>query len=162
MDTGNNEHLNDEIRYGCKQCIADLSEHHNTITRIDDSVDNVPASDTNSNDNDASTLSPPPPLSQSSISNPKDFLLASSAELSREFRGKHGKAYLFSDVVNAITSNTTERRYTTGKHIVSDVSCQRCESVIGWKYDKAFENSEKYKEGKYVLEMQLLSVITEG
>jgi hypothetical protein len=24
--------------------------------------------------------------------------------------------------------------------------------VLGWKYEKAFEESQKYKEGKYILE----------
>lgn len=27
---------------------------------------------------------------------------------------------------------------------------------MGWKYDKAYEAGEKYKEGKYILEAELL------
>lgn len=45
---------------------------------------------------------------------------------------------------------------TTGRHIVRDVQCSGCRTVVGWKYDKAYESSEKYKEGKFILEETLL------
>ena len=45
---------------------------------------------------------------------------------------------------------------TTGKHIVRDLSCRQCGDTVGWKYDKAFETTEKYKEGKYILESELM------
>lgn len=48
---------------------------------------------------------------------------------------------------------------TTGRHIVRDISCRQCHEVVGWKYDKAFEQSEKYKEGKYILEAELLVTV---
>ena len=48
---------------------------------------------------------------------------------------------------------------TTGRHIVRDIKCRGCSHTVGWKYDKAFENSEKYKEGKFILEAELLCVV---
>jgi hypothetical protein len=48
---------------------------------------------------------------------------------------------------------------TTGRHIVRDIHCRQCNEVVGWKYDKAYETSEKYKEGKYILEGELLSIV---
>lgn len=45
---------------------------------------------------------------------------------------------------------------TTGRHIVRDITCRQCKETVGWKYDKAYENSEKYKEGKFILEAELL------
>ena len=45
---------------------------------------------------------------------------------------------------------------TTGRHVVRDISCRQCKEVVGWKYDKAYEGSEKYKEGKFILEAELL------
>ena len=48
---------------------------------------------------------------------------------------------------------------TTGRHLVRDISCRQCGETVGWKYDKAFENSEKYKEGKFILEEELLCVV---
>ncbi|KAI6796194.1 hypothetical protein KC364_g16914, partial [Hortaea werneckii] len=74
----------------------------------------------------------------------------------RNFRGQHGKAYLFNAVVNTISGEAGERNMTTGRHIVRDVACRQCKEVVGWKYDRAYEPSEKYKEGKFILEQELL------
>jgi hypothetical protein len=49
---------------------------------------------------------------------------------------------------------------TTGKHLVRDIECKECHRIVGWKYDKAYESSEKYKEGKFILEAELLSTVT--
>lgn len=78
----------------------------------------------------------------------------------QNFRGQHGKAYLFENVVNYVSGEANERNMTTGRHIVRDISCRQCKEVIGWKYDKAFEPSEKYKEGKFILEAELLCNVT--
>ena len=40
----------------------------------------------------------------------------------------------------------------TGLHTVCDISCSQCSTVIGWKYEVAFEESQKYKEGKFIIE----------
>ena len=70
---------------------------------------------------------------------------------------------------------------TTGNHTVRDIYCCKCGTILGWKYvsipfpnplpsacplttnsslllwqDKAYEQSQKYKEGKYILERNLL------
>ncbi|EPE10178.1 yippee zinc-binding protein [Ophiostoma piceae UAMH 11346] len=76
--------------------------------------------------------------------------------ISRNFRGQHGKAYLFGTVVNVDTCSPVERKMTTGKHIVRDITCRGCNETVGWKYDKAFETQEKYKENKFILEAELL------
>ena len=63
---------------------------------------------------------------------------------------------------------------TTGLHTVRDITCAKCGTLLGWKYgqsptltlsappltavrrvDKAYEESQKYKEGKYILEKSL-------
>jgi Fe-S-cluster-containing dehydrogenase component len=80
--------------------------------------------------------------------------------LSRNFRGQHGKAYLFDTVVNVTESDPNERNMTTGRHIVRDIHCRQCKETVGWKYDKAYEASEKYKEGKFILEAELLCTVT--
>ncbi|KAI1167839.1 Yippee/Mis18 [Nemania serpens] len=76
--------------------------------------------------------------------------------ISRNFRGQHGKAYLFNTVVNVEAGEPSERSMTTGRHVVRDITCRQCKETVGWKYDKAFENNEKYKEGKFILEAELL------
>lgn len=54
----------------------------------------------------------------------------------------------------------------TGEHIVCDIYCKGCQNVLGWKYvkpflnkkysdpiqDKAADEDQKYKEGKFILE----------
>ena len=69
---------------------------------------------------------------------------------------------------------------TTGNHTVRDIYCCKCGKGLGWKYvrsflvsaplsllrasnsdpfpkqEYAYEQSQKYKEGKYILERQLL------
>ena len=77
----------------------------------------------------------------------------------QNFRGQHGKAYLFNNVDNISQTDAVERSMTTGRHIVRDIACRQCKETVGWKYDKAYEPSEKYKEGKYILEEELLCVV---
>jgi hypothetical protein len=45
---------------------------------------------------------------------------------------------------------------TTGRHVVRDITCRQCDTVVGWKYDKAYEAQEQYKENKFILEQELL------
>lgn len=40
----------------------------------------------------------------------------------------------------------------TGLHSVCDIFCKRCENMLGWTYAKAYESSQKYKEGKFIIE----------
>lgn len=76
--------------------------------------------------------------------------------LSRAFTGQHGRAYLFDQVVNVYTGEPQERQMTTGLHIVRDIHCVKCKVILGWKYDRAYEETQKYKEGKFILERALL------
>lgn len=80
--------------------------------------------------------------------------------ISRNFRGQHGKAYLFNSVVNIDAGEASERSMTTGRHVVRDITCRQCKETVGWKYDKAYEGSEKYKEGKFILEAELLCIVS--
>lgn len=72
--------------------------------------------------------------------------------LSKAFHGRHGKAYLFKRVENIFTGIKEDRLLLTGLHTVADISCSLCCTIIGWKYEYAFEESQKYKEGTYIVE----------
>ena len=61
--------------------------------------------------------------------------------------------------VNILEGPPDERTMTTGKHIVRDISCVSCKEIVGWKYDRAYEQSEQYKEGKFILEHELLGLV---
>eukprot|EP01090_Pellita_catalonica_P013223 TRINITY_DN307_c0_g1_i2.p1 TRINITY_DN307_c0_g1~~TRINITY_DN307_c0_g1_i2.p1 ORF type:complete len:134 (+),score=5.95 TRINITY_DN307_c0_g1_i2:57-458(+) len=65
---------------------------------------------------------------------------------------RSGKAYLFDKVVNVTSGPKEDRILITGLHTVADIHCKECQTVLGWKYDEAFEPSQKYKEGKFILE----------
>lgn len=63
-------------------------------------------------------------------------------------------------MVNVEAGEPAERNMTTGRHVVRDITCRTCNEVVGWKYDKAYEQSERYKEGKFILEAELLCTVS--
>ncbi|CAA6657277.1 unnamed protein product [Spirodela intermedia] len=79
-------------------------------------------------------------------------LAARDAVISKDFHGRYGRAYLFKKVVNICLGPNEERHLLTGLHLVNDIYCSSCRQILGWRYEKAFEESQKYKEGKYILE----------
>ncbi|KAI8567736.1 hypothetical protein RHMOL_Rhmol02G0144600 [Rhododendron molle] len=72
--------------------------------------------------------------------------------VSRSFNCSRGRAYLFNNAVNVSVGPTEERTMISGLHTVSDVFCCCCGQILGWKYVTAYDKSQKYKEGKFVLE----------
>ncbi|PHH50665.1 Protein yippee-like CG15309 [Ceratocystis fimbriata CBS 114723] len=86
----------------------------------------------------------------------RTHLSAQENIMSKSFRGTHGTAYLFDTVVNIECGDPNDREMTTGRHIVRDIMCRQCKVVVGWTYDKAYEPREQYKEGKFILELDLL------
>ncbi|KAE9378183.1 yippee-domain-containing protein [Stipitochalara longipes BDJ] len=108
-----------------------------------------------------------------------DIALASQV-VSKGFTGRHGRAYLVSpphpppytmsnltkkegnkkviDLVNTKVGRNVNRELLTGQHVVADVSCTICGAVLGWKYVDAKEAAQKYKIGKFILEMKRVVV----
>ena len=43
--------------------------------------------------------------------------------------------------------------FLSGLHAVADIFCDCCKTTLGWKYEHAFESSQKYKEGKFIIEL---------
>lgn len=73
--------------------------------------------------------------------------------ISKSFQGSQGRAYLFNSVVNVGCGPAEERLLLTGLHAVADIYCENCHTTLGWKYEQAFELSQKYKEGKFIIEL---------
>jgi hypothetical protein len=132
-----NTYLNSDKIFGCKHCKTHLASHDAIISRVSKPPPSI--------------ILPTFPIYTSELS---ELMLI--FPLLQNFRGQHGKAYLFNAVVNIAQGEATERNMTTGRHIVRDITCRQCKETVGWKYDKAYESSEKYKEGKYILEAELL------
>jgi len=76
--------------------------------------------------------------------------------ISRSFHGRHGKAYLFNSVVNIRVGPFENRQLLTGLHRVADIYCNNCGTTLGWTYEEAYEESQKYKEGKFIIEKPLM------
>lgn len=93
--------------------------------------------------------------------------------VSKGFTGRHGRAYLVGPpaapasknadkdltppnglLINTKIGRNVNRELLTGAHVVADVSCVICHSVLGWKYVDAKELAQKYKIGKFILEMK--------
>ncbi|KAJ5457608.1 Yippee-like protein [Penicillium sp. IBT 31633x] len=102
-------------------------------------------------------------------------LCLTSQIISKGFTGRHGRAYLVSaepvatavsvsasssptlSLPNTILQPPVPRQLVTGAHTVSDVTCISCESVLGWKYVAAEEESQRYKVGKFILETKKIA-----
>ena len=63
---------------------------------------------------------------------------------------------LFSLGTFCVFSEPSERIMLTGRHWVRDVSCKRCNHKLGWMYELAAEDDQRYKEAKVILEKALV------
>lgn len=54
--------------------------------------------------------------------------------------------------MNILLGPAEDPQLLTGLHKVADVYCYACRERLGWKHERAYEESQKYKEGKVVLE----------
>uniref|UniRef100_A0A3P9NKJ0 Protein yippee-like n=1 Tax=Poecilia reticulata TaxID=8081 RepID=A0A3P9NKJ0_POERE len=83
-----------------------------------------------------------------------DTILTNRSELiSTRFTGATGRAFLFNKVHKCLEN---DRVMLTGRHMVRDVSCKNCNSKLGWIYEFATEDSQRYKEGRVILERALV------
>lgn len=87
-----------------------------------------------------------------------DACLTNGDELiSTDFTCVTGPGYLFNKAVNLKKGNAVKRQMVTGDYMVRDVYCKRCDTKLGWTYEFAFEESQKEKEGKVLLEEVLIT-----
>jgi len=84
------------------------------------------------------------------------FLTNRGELISTRFTGATGRAFLFNKVVNLNYSERSERVMLTGRHWVRDVFCKNCNDKVGWMYEFALEDAQRYKEGKVILEKALV------
>ncbi|GAV05931.1 hypothetical protein RvY_15984-2 [Ramazzottius varieornatus] len=87
-----------------------------------------------------------------------DTPLTNKKELvSTRFTGSTGRAFLFRKVVNITFSEVQDRMMLTGQHFVRDVFCKKCSQKLGWFYEFATEEDQRYKEGNVILEKALIN-----
>ncbi|KAF6805095.1 Yippee family protein [Colletotrichum sojae] len=99
----------------------------------------------------------------------------SSQIVSKGFTGRYGRAYLVAatplppgtppprnsnsaagpgTLANVRIGKCENRQLVTGWHVVADITCALCGAKLGWKYVDAKELSQKYKVGKFILEVE--------
>ena len=86
--------------------------------------------------------------------------------ISDNFFGRAGPAYLMRKAYNLKHDVPESREMRTGMHTVRDVYCKICYTYrrrtakqMGWYYEFAFQDSQRYKEGRIILEKRLLKEI---
>ena len=84
-------------------------------------------------------------------------LALSDDVISKSFSSNYGRAFLFNNVVNVSFGTVDKRMMMSGMHTVCDVFCCCCGQILGWKYVEAHDRSQKFKEGKFVLERRRIT-----
>ena len=56
----------------------------------------------------------------------------------------------------SFSSNVEQRIMLTGDHWVRDVHCKKCQNKLGWMYEFATEDTQRYKEARTILEKALV------
>ncbi|ESZ91384.1 hypothetical protein SBOR_8236 [Sclerotinia borealis F-4128] len=101
--------------------------------------------------------------------------------VSKGFTGRHGRAYLVApppptpvpiippfpptahdrskNLSNIRIGRAVNRELLTGHHVVADVNCAVCNTLLGWKYVDAREAGQRYKIGKFILETKRVVVV---
>ncbi|XP_022901715.1 protein yippee-like 5 [Onthophagus taurus] len=85
------------------------------------------------------------------------FLTNRNELISTRFTGATGRAFLFNKVVNLTYNEVQDRVMLTGRHMVRDVLCKFCGVKLGWMYEFATEDNQRYKEGRVILERALVT-----
>ncbi|PWA41358.1 Yippee-like protein [Artemisia annua] len=68
--------------------------------------------------------------------------------LSKDFVAGRRRAFLFSHVMNVVAGRKMDRQLITGLHTIAYVHCSDCKEFLGWRYEKAYVEAQKYKESK--------------
>ncbi|ODV88082.1 hypothetical protein CANARDRAFT_26242 [[Candida] arabinofermentans NRRL YB-2248] len=82
--------------------------------------------------------------------------------ISDNFYGNSGPAFFVSKVLNIKLCPSREfKKMRTGRYEIKLIGCKQCGSNLGWKYLYSEDDKEKYKEGRYVIERNLLEEVDE-
>ncbi|XP_039130988.1 protein yippee-like At5g53940 isoform X1 [Dioscorea cayenensis subsp. rotundata] len=83
--------------------------------------------------------------------------------ISKDYYCPNGKAFLFRNVILFINvrSNVSfgvpeERMLITGIYIIVGIFCCSCGQNLGWKYESARDKTQKFKEGKFILDRGMI------
>jgi len=76
--------------------------------------------------------------------------------VSSSYRGFAGKAALTAEATNVRYDRPSIQLMTSGAYTIQEIMCSGCSSYLGWKMIHAHERTERWKEGKHILELEFL------
>lgn len=59
---------------------------------------------------------------------------------------------MFYHAMNVVIGRREDKLLITGNFSIAPVYCSKCGVELGWKYIQAYERSQWYKEGNFILE----------
>ena len=59
---------------------------------------------------------------------------------------------MFSHAMNIIVGQNHDKELITGLYTIAEIFCCNCGQELGWKYIRASEDRQKFKEGKFIIE----------
>lgn len=54
--------------------------------------------------------------------------------------------------MNIVLGPKEEKQLITGYFAIANIYCHTCGEEMGWKYIQAYNEREKFKEGKFIIE----------
>ncbi|KAI8028743.1 Protein yippee-like [Camellia lanceoleosa] len=72
--------------------------------------------------------------------------------LSKSFVAKSGQAYMFAHAMNVVLGYKEDRELLSGVFTICEVRCCKCGEELGWKYIRAYNPRQMYKEGRFIIE----------
>jgi hypothetical protein len=69
-----------------------------------------------------------------------------------DYQCQSGVALFTANIINVIEGAIVNKHFISGHYIIQDIFCTLCFQCVGWKYIKALEEDNKFKENNYVIE----------
>ncbi|KAH9930460.1 uncharacterized protein BXZ73DRAFT_47596 [Epithele typhae] len=73
------------------------------------------------------------------------------------YRGHAGKGVLLSEVRNVSLDPPSIQLMDSGAYTIQEFICKTCDAYLGWKFARAHDSPERWKEGHFVLELDLVA-----
>ncbi|KAI3535754.1 hypothetical protein CABS01_01752 [Colletotrichum abscissum] len=93
-------------------------------------------------------------IAPTAIPNTTTDTASSSPSTTQTARGGANGSKNKGSLANVRIGKCENRQLVTGWHVVADITCVLCSAKLGWKYVDAKELSQKYKVGKFILEVE--------
>ncbi|RDX45409.1 hypothetical protein OH76DRAFT_1408177 [Lentinus brumalis] len=79
-----------------------------------------------------------------------------SGLISTAFRGHSGKAAMFTETRNIALDPPSILLMDSGTYTIQEFICKTCEAYLGWRFVRAHDGPERWKEGHFILELDFV------